>query len=213
MTVPLDAPRTSVPFVPIKLKSMSVNDELIALKKTTACYMYLDELGDYLDEINDSIVRCGCDRCTDKMGSNYPKEEENRGVPTPDPCWKPGYWVCSKGQMTHVPISQCLLYQWFKDKCKEYKCIVPDDTIDHPQLYPRSCCLHWCLGNLQCGHDAATVKKRWRFKIKALSYQVQVDTIYRLLYYMDVEALVEEGFDAGQTFEQWFTIKGHSLLP
>lgn len=177
------------------------------LRKAIACELFLDNLGDYLSRVNDDFVRCGCERCTDMYGGNYPNDEEyNRGDTTLK-CWEPGYWVSSTGPINIVPIEKCLLYEWFKQKCVDFKVIVPDDNIDHPKFYPRSFDINLCLGRHLDSGGLGDFKNRWRYKIKQLTYNKQVKTIYRLLHHIDYY-----GFDDSPTFDEWFCVKGVSLL-
>lgn len=175
---------------------MSINDELVALKKAVACFKFLDDLQHYLNNVNEMIVNCGCDRCVEPCGGNYDDDVEL--LPT---------------QLVHVPVSQCLLYTWFKNKCIKYKCVVPDDDYDHPKHYPGNFRLSTCLGRAlySGGWDESKVHHRWRYKIKQLSYDVQVQTIYRLMYNMEKLAFPDES-DVIESFEDWFRIKGQSLI-
>jgi len=119
--------------------NLSLEKQLLELKKATACAQFLDDLQTVFNDVNDCVVNCGCIRCTDLIGGNYPYEdEENRDGH--------GSLKCSDGTMHKVPLNDCLMYKYVKDKCVEFNVPVPNDKIDHPQLYTRSYNLSECLG-------------------------------------------------------------------
>ena len=59
---------------------LSSKKQLILLKEAIAEDKFLDSLQDFFNEVNDFLVKCGCARCVDRFGGNYPREEENHGV-------------------------------------------------------------------------------------------------------------------------------------
>ncbi len=174
------------------------------LKKAIACHLFLDNLQSYLNIINDEIVKCGCPKCTDDIGGNYPHDEENIDRKTQS--LKPG-----KGQINHIEKTKdCLLYKWFKEKCKEFNAPVPIDDVDNPKWYPRSFNLMTCLGRGNKGWNTEeNLKKRWRFRVKQLKYEEQVKTVYRMLYEIDNLGCP---YGDDEKFESWFRVKGVSLI-
>ena len=192
---------------------LEVQKQSMEIKKATAQHLFLDSLQDYIRDANDYVVRCGCKRCTDMIGGNYPElgheDEGNRGTGRPG---SPNYWVSCYGEMKEVDARDCVLYKWFKSKCEEFKVPVPDDDIDHPWRYPRMFNLMTCLGRglIKSSISSDEVTKRWRARVKALSYPQQVATVYPMIYsiYCDGTA-----YDEVDSFQDWFVVKGVSLLP
>lgn len=76
----------------------------------------------------------------------------------------------STGTMTKVPLSECLLYEAFYQKCLQYGVPIPIRKVDHPVNHPRSWSLATCLGEgvLSNGdHDS------WRSRVIQLSWEEQ----------------------------------------
>jgi len=174
------------------------------VKKATACVLFLDNLQNYLNIVNDDFVGCGCPRCTDMIGGNYPEDEDNKGPSEPG---DPNFWIRSGGRpMLAVPTDRCALYEWFQVMCIKWNCLIPEDGIDHPKFWPRSYNLTTCMGKGQGGK----ITGNWRYRVKALSFEKQMETLYPLLH--DIDHFTSTPQDK-QSFADWFTVKGISLRP
>ncbi|AYV86712.1 MAG: hypothetical protein Sylvanvirus7_10 [Sylvanvirus sp.] len=181
--------------------------ELLDLKAAISRELFLDNLQSLLDWVNEDIVKCGCERCSDFIGGNYPKhdnyfEEHNK--------WGP----LSLETNPVEDIKGCLLFKWFKSTCEEFKVIVPRDEQDNPSLHLRSFKLTTCLGEGVLNLGLGDFDQSWRQRIKRLPYATQVNTVYRMLYAMTVNEKKRVYPDVEMiSFTDWFRVKNHSLLP
>jgi hypothetical protein len=147
-----------------------------------------------LNQINDDLVKCGCPSCINFDGCNYPTDEGQERLEN-------NAWGPTEGPVNRVPIGECLLYEWFRLKCVEFELPLLRAEIDHPQLWPLYLNLTECLGL----GTALSTEESWNSRIRALSYSQQINTLYKMLYSLD--------HPDNQTFEVWFTYRGHSLFP
>jgi len=171
----------------------------IELKKVVACSTFLDSIQNVFCQVNNEIVRCGCSGCVDFDSANYANNPFNQDGP--------GKLKCSQGPMNVVPLYECLLYKYFKDKCVEFKVPVPNDKIDRPRLFPKYN-LSTSLGRF---HFPYLIEKqedlRWFQRIRDLPFSVQVDTVYKMIHAM----LIEACRDLPMEFDTWFQIQGIRL--
>jgi hypothetical protein len=166
--------------------------ELLSLKKEVADFYVLGMLQDILSMHNDMVVRCGCSHCLDLGGNNYIQED---GRPY-------------EAEPHTVEVKNCLLYAWFKGRCSEFSVILPDDSIDHPCVHPRTFNLTYCLGKSQW--DRRDSETHWFDKVRNLSYEDQLKSVYKMLHSMTNELENEKDQQSWQTF---MTFAGKSLLP
>lgn len=180
--------------------------------KAVACYVFLDNLQNRLNYINDDHIKCGCDRCTDFYGGSYPGDEENyidnneNGYPS---------MHSSNGQMTKKD-NVCLLYEWFKTLCSKFNCPIPDDNVDHPFVHPRSWNITTCLGKGLCDDDHMCGSlidnhHHWRYYIKNMTFKQQKNTVYRMIHAMSDRHNYFANSELDSSFESWFSVKGNPL--
>ena len=167
--------------------------QLIALKAAIAHDLVENNLQETLQHINQNIVHCGCNRCTQFVGGNYP---ENRVYPSLS---SDGYPPLEDGSIA-VPVNECLLYTWFQSQCQQFKVPISNDEVDHPQHWPVNFNLTRCLGV----DKSSSTPGSWDFRVRNLPYLQQVETIYQMLYQL--------GPPKDRNFAQWFRYQGLSLL-
>lgn len=180
--------------------------------KAVACHLFLDNLQTCLEYINDYHIKCGCNRCTDYIGGNYPDYEENyieNGYPSKQ---------SSNGQMIKED-GVCLLYQWFKTLCAEFNCPIPDDDVDNPFIHPRSWDISTCLGkgigddvngDHICGSSISS-HHHWRYYIKNMTFEQQKNTVYKMMHAMSDHHNYFASMQLESSFESWFSIKECAL--
>lgn len=183
--------------------------DVVELKKAIACHLFLDNLQEILCKWNDEHIRCGCIRCTDMQGGNYPSYDENINHDRQENDFS-RYWKSSFGPMTTPADGQCLLWDAFVTKCKQFDAPIPNTEIDHPFRYPRYFNISVCLGRASPGSfNKQNVHLRWRYRVKNLDWYSQKNTVYIMLYHLDCELNMEN--NPSKTFDEWFVVKGISL--
>jgi len=183
-------------------------DELKRLKQNVAEKLFLHNyVHESLIEINNLLICCGCESCTYKEGPNYLQYEFCRG-PGQEEGDGQAYWKSSISDVKPVPVSQCLLYQWFKTQCEEWKAPIPDDAFDSPAVRPLSLTLAQSLGM----DIVMTYHKQWSFRVDQLSYQQQIDTVYHMIHSWTKMIVPADSHLFKESFEQWFFLRNSSLL-
>jgi len=197
---------------------MSHVEELVALKKATACSLYLDKLQAYLIAANMGVVKCGCDHCLGGSSGDNNVEYLNVSRLRPDLVFHSA--EARKYKRTVFGLTDdepCRLYEWFKARCVEFDVPAPDDKVDHPAIWPDTFQLTTCLGRgLGESWSRAPETFSWRNRVKQLPYAVQIKTLYQMIHAivtLTQKAALDENKEEPMTFQDWFKgPKATSLL-
>ena len=168
------------------------------LRKAVASLLYLDTLRDTFNRLNDEVVKCGCEQCTSLIGGNYPDEVCNRDKQN-------SKRKCAIGSMQKCEnVKDCQLYKYFKDKCTEFKVILPNDDVDHPCKNDYSWCLSDSLGMSSYSdvNKTESPAEHWMQRVYQLPFDVQVSTLYTMIY--DIQKLI---CPLMPEFNNWFSFR------
>lgn len=139
-------------FLDVEL--LECRKQLSDLKKAVAAQLFLDqELEGLLKLWNECSVKCGCTLCLtgdseDEGPNNYDasaffvddddddngEDDDHAGWPWPglSPTEVMAEMRLQKNLNVPENKDQCLLYDRFRDLCRRFGCIEPDDQVDHP---------------------------------------------------------------------------------
>jgi len=149
-----------------------LNTKHTELKKAVAAGFILDTIQGLFNDVGESVVTCGCVHCIGPDEYDGPKGSEH----------------------------DCLMYKYLKTKCVEFNVPVPNDEIDHPQLFPHSYVLSACLAGTSSYLDKQE-ETRWLPRVRALSFATQTSTLYKMIHAMNKAANPEV-----EDFDVWFSL-------
>lgn len=179
---------------------------VIELKSAYSEEAYLSRLGYMLREVNDLIIRCGCDNCVGYSTHCYPLRNDNirDGDDDDDGVeWGPSDNTI---ELKRIKTEDCIMWKWFNDKCQEYKCPTPT----HPKDCSPPVSIIDCNIDYESKYYYRTCDKDfWYQKIFLMSYAEQCKTLYPMLY--SIHLLVNEPQDRIPTFDGWFSTNRISL--
>lgn len=170
------------------LRVLKEND---ALKKATARKLFYHSIDTDLRMLNAHVIRCDCPKCCDADGMLIPLVRMTRAS---------------------RPSSECTLMAWFAQECTRHQ-------LPSPSYYfgIRAFSLWVELGHHNQKYTPPHTS--WRDIVASLPFREQVDKVYRGLLHESLgNTLIQNGVyssvrEDDDTFEQWFRVGEHSLLP